>query len=437
MKQPSHLVRTLLLTLFLSIACNLPQWGDTGGMGGQVGAFRMDSVEIGLVTCSPHEEIYSLYGHTALRYHDHASGEDLVFNWGVFHAEDNNFVWRFTMGQTDYELGVAPTHAFCKYYKEWGSQVTEQVLRLTAEEKLHIAQALGINLRPENRVFRYNVFYDNCATRPRDIIVRNLQGTIHYSPATAKNLPQLGEAGGGFSQWGEAGGGFPSFRSMVRTCTAGHPWTTFGNDILLGARADMPTTQHEQQFLPANLRHDFDRATVTRKGSSEPLVSERRELVPPGVQVVEPGFPLTPFACAMLLLAVTLSVSLFEWTRKTATRWFDLLLMSVTGLAGCILTLMLFSEHPTTSTNLQVLLLNPLPLLFLWPVIRGRKTHFFTIWLVLALLFLVGGLWQSYAEGMYVVAASILLRAIMHKFISPLTIGKLPQDGGRKEGFHH
>ena len=353
---------------------------------------RMDSVEIGLVTCSPHEEIYSLYGHTALRYHDMHTGEDLVFNYGVFRVDQDNFIWHFAMGQTDYELAVSTTDTFCRYYEAWGSQVTEQVLQLTAEEKQRIAQALGRNLRPENRVFRYNVFYDNCATRPRDLIVANLTGTVEYEPRPGYE---------------------PSFRSMAHDCTAGHPWTTFGNEILLGLQADLPTTQREQQFLPANLRHDFDRATVTRQGRSTPLVKERRELVPPGVQVIEPGFPLSPLACSLMLLAIALAVTLYEWHKKTVTRWFDLLLMTAAGLAGCILTLMLFSEHPTTETNLQVLLLNPLPLFFLWPVARGRKTPFFRIWLLLTLLFLLGGLWQCYAEGTYGVAACVLLRAVM------------------------
>lgn len=354
---------------------------------------RMDSVEIGLVTCAPHEEIYSLYGHAGLRYHDLRTGEDLIFNYGIFHPDSKLFLWHFIMGHTDYELGVAPTNAFLKYYEKWGSQVTEQVLRLTNEEKRLIINALRENYLPQNRVYRYNIFFDNCSTRPRDIVVKYLQGRVDYAPRE------------GFE---------PSFREMVRDCTFGHPWATFGNDILLGLRADLPTTQAEQQFLPVNLLHDFDRAVVVRMGEPEPLVKERRVLVPPGIQMVEPGFPLSPFACSLILLALSMMIFTYEQMKKTVVRWYDLFVMLLTGLPGCILALMLFSEHPTTSTNLQVLLLNPLPLFFLWPVARGHKTRFFHIQLALTLLFLVGGLWQSYAEGMYVVAVCVLLRIARH-----------------------
>ena len=47
-------------------------------------------------------------------------------------------------------------------YKKWGSSITEQVLNLTADEKRQLQTALSINLKPENKVYRYNYFYDNC-----------------------------------------------------------------------------------------------------------------------------------------------------------------------------------------------------------------------------------------------------------------------------------
>ena len=96
----------------------------------------MDSVEFSLITCSPHEEIYSLYGHTALRFHDlhYDKNEDVVFNWGIFDFRKPHFALRFVFGLTDYELGIATFEPFCNYYRRWGSSVTEQVLNLTAEE---------------------------------------------------------------------------------------------------------------------------------------------------------------------------------------------------------------------------------------------------------------------------------------------------------------
>ena len=162
----------------------------------------MDSVEVSLITCSPHEEIYSLYGHAAIRWHDlrqegPTKGQDLVFNWGMFSFSKPFFVLRFVFGLTDYELVCMDANTFWPYYRKWGSSVTEQVLNLTNDDKRKVQQALAENLRPENKVYRYNFFYDNCSTRPRDIIERNINGKII---------------------WPELQGEQISFREMMREC---------------------------------------------------------------------------------------------------------------------------------------------------------------------------------------------------------------------------
>lgn len=388
-----RLILTVLLLAFLCVGrgSSAPV-GEDGSSSPTVDLSPLDSVEIGLITCAPHDEVYSLYGHTAIRWHDLRTGEDLVFNYGIFNFNKPFFVLRFVFGLTDYELGVAPTKPFLRYYAKWGCEVTEQVLNLTAVEKLRLTAALHKNAQPENRVYRYNFFFDNCATRPRDMIERNVDGKVEYVARTYD----------------------ASFRDMVRQQTRHYPWGTFGNDILLGLRADMKTTQREQEFLPDNLRYDFDRAVITDNGGQRPLVSERRQLLPPGVQVEEEGFPLRPMTCALLLLAASLAVFVYEQFRHTIARWFDVVLMLLTGLAGCVLFVMVFSEHPATSANLQLLLLNPLPLFFIWKVARGRHTKWFAVQAVLLVLFCVGGLWQSYAEGIYVVAACVLTRCWRH-----------------------
>jgi len=353
----------------------------------------MDSVEISLITCSPHEEIYSLYGHTALRYHDMSTGEDIVFNWGIFNFNAPHFVVRFVFGLTDYELGPAPFGPFCRYYQKWGSSVTEQVLNLTAEDKLSIRAALEENLREENRVYRYNYFYDNCSTRPRDIIERNIAGKVIYQET----------------------GDTQSYREMVHQCTRNHPWAKFGNDMLLGLKADLPTTRSQQEFLPENLMYDFDHAQIYENGEYRPLVKARYMPVAPGVQVIEEDFPLPPLTCAFILFGVSVAVMALEWKRRKTYKYWDAALMTIQGLAGCILFAMLFSQHPTTSTNLQLLLINPLPLLYIPAVVRRKKaTRWWTLLAIMIVMFLLGRIFQTYAEGMVIVALCLLTRYLSH-----------------------
>ena len=355
----------------------------------------MDSVEISLLTCQPHDEIYSLYGHTAIRFHDTRQGSqmDAAFNYGVFDFKKPHFVLRFVFGLTDYELGAYPYKLFLAEYRHFGSMVTEQVLNLTSEEKRQLREALRENLEPGNNVYRYNYFYNNCTTKARDIIERCINGKIEY--AARKDY-------------------MPTYREMVHEMTRNHPWAQFGNDLLLGIQADQPTDTRQQEFLPYNLMYDFDHAQIYENGQYRPMVKERRVAVPSGVQIIRDGFPLSPTVCGILLTLVALIIFLIEWKKKCAFLAWDLLLMTGIGTIGIILTMMLFSQHPTVSLNLQILLLNPLPWFFLWPVIKKRKTRYWMISCVLAVLFLIGAAFQSYAAGIQSLALCLLMQCYIH-----------------------
>ena len=347
----------------------------------------MDSVEVSLLTCSPHEEVYSLYGHSALRWH---SGDlDLVFNWGMFSFSKPYFVLRFVFGLTDYELAGYPFDRFWPYYKQWGSSITEQVLNLTNDEKRKLQQALSDNLKPENRVYRYNYFYNNCSTKPRDIVEQSIDGQVIYNEREDYE---------------------PSFREMMRECTRNHLWSKWGNDMLLGLKADLKTNRSEQEFLPMNLMQDFARAQIYKDGQYRPLVKAQRMIVPPGVQQIEPDFILTPTEVAVILLLISVVIALYEWKRKKICKWWDVLLMTVQGLLGIVLTVMIFSQHPTTSLNLNLLLFNPLPLLFIPAIIKGKRHTWRRLQLAMLLLFAIGGIFQSYAEGIWIVALCLLIR---------------------------
>ncbi len=352
-----------------------------------------DSIEVSLLTCQPHDEVYSLYGHTALRWHDLKTGLDIAFNWGIFNFKAPHFVTRFVFGLTDYELGPIPYNIFQKEYRHFGSMVTEQVLNLSGEEIMRLEGLLDQNLQPENRVYRYNYFYNNCTTKARDIIEQCVNGDMKY--AEREDFK-------------------PSYRDMVHEMTRNKRWAQWGNDLLLGIKADQPTTLRQQEFLPHNLMYDFDRAQIYENGVYRPLVKERRIAVPAGVQIIKKEFPITPIQYFCIMLVIGIIFFIMEWRQQGIYIYWDALLMVISGVIGIILFLMLFSQHPTVSLNLQIILFNPIHWLFLWPVIRGKKTIYWKILAVLCVLFLIGGLFQSYAEGIWILALCLLLQCIMH-----------------------
>ena len=358
-----------------------------------------DSVEISLLTCAPGQEVYSLYGHTAIRVNYKSNSgfahQDYAVNYGMFSFRKPFFILRFIFGLTDYEMGIMPFYAFSEEYGYSGRRVIEQTLNLTAKEKAVILAAIARNYQPENREYRYNYFYDNCTTRARDIIVNNIDGKVDYGD-TLKT--------------------YPSYRKLIHEMNENERWARLGNDLLLGVKADKKTDVSEHQFLPFNLMHDFAKAKIVgADGRVRLLVSKTNVVVDASPVKADDGFPLTPAMCGYVLLAVIVVLTILEWRLKRNFWLLDTLLLVFTGIAGIIIFLMLFSEHPTTSTNLQILILNPLPLVFIWRVVkRMRNMRYDSFWLyaeVLIILFIICGIWQDYADGMYALALSLLVRS--------------------------
>ena len=356
-----------------------------------VGAQSMtnpDRIQISLLTCSPGKEVWAQYGHTAIRYYDKESGEDLAINYGIFSLDQTYFIPRFVLGMTDYRMGVQPMDMFLAQYSYEGRGVIEQVLNLSAEDKEVIYKALQENMKPENVVYRYNYFFDNCTTRARDMLVNHLHGKVVYPPAEED----------------------ATFRSMIHKWNNKYEWSQFGEDLLLGVNADRKTTKSEQQFLPENLRSDFDKATYKGK----PLVKETNVLLDAETEVAEPAFPLSPLSIALIFAAISLVMMLFSYRRQQVYWAWDLALMLTSGLMGIIFFVMIFSQHPCVSLNFILLFFNPLPLFFLYSTIKKKKVIWWKIWGVLIILGLFGSLFQEIPLPILIVASFLLLHCIVH-----------------------
>ena len=371
--------------LYIVLTCLLSVVQLTAGAQGMGNA---DSIQISLLTCSPGKEVWAQYGHTAIRYYNKESGEDLAINYGIFSLDQSYFIPRFVLGMTDYRMGVQSMEQFLAQYEYEERGVTEQVLNLSAKDKEAIYKALQENLKPENVVYRYNYFFDNCTTRARDIIVNHLHGKVVYPPADSD----------------------ATFRSMLHKWNNEYKWTQFGEDLLLGVNADRKTTKSEQQFLPENLKNDFDKATYNGK----PLVNETRELLSAKTDTVEPSFPLSPLAVAILFVVVSLVMMSFSYRRKQVYWVWDAALMITSGLLGIVFFIMIFSQHPCVSLNFILLFFNPLPLFFLYSTIRKKKVMWWKIWGILIILGLFGSLFQDIPQPILIVASFLLLHCILH-----------------------
>lgn len=360
----------------------------------------LDSVRISLLTCQPRQEIYALYGHTAIRIEDLRSERDLVVNYGIFSFNKSLFVLRFMFGLTDYFMSIDDFASFATHYASVGSGIRQQELNLSVDEKMTLLVALDENYRPENRVYRYNYFYDNCTTRARDIIERSLSGSIDYRSKASQS----------------------TYRREIHEYNAQHPWARMGKDLLLGVGSDREIGFREQQFLPEYTMRDFRRAVIIDSlGNQRPIVKSESWAIEPGTQVVESEFPLRPSQCAWIVFAISLIATSVDWQRKKTLWIIDTLFLTACAACGLILFAMIFSQHPTVRVNFQILMLNPLLLVFgigMVKSLRRRVPNRMVMGYIacLAMLMLLG-IWQQYAEGVWIVAAALLLRYSILEFL--------------------
>ncbi len=387
-----------LLTLLFSFATNSLAMNELTPLE------QMDSVEISLLTCSPGNEIWSLYGHTAIRYEDKLRHVDYTINYGMFDLSQKYFVLRFVFGLTDYQMGIEDYNQFLTDYGNEGRGVIQQKLNLSRHEKLAIAKAIEENYDPAVRTYRYNYFYDNCTTRARDILVRHLSGKVRYQVNPSVES---------------------SYRQMIHQWNHGHRWMAFGCDLLLGVGADRKTTFAQQQFIPDTLRKDFANAVVVdHAGHPHRLVAETEQALEPNLEEDNSGFwaVVSPTVLFAALLVLTLCLSAWEYKRKKTFWLYDAALLTLTGLAGIVLFAMVFSQHPTVRVNLQILILNPLSIIFAFSASRNAhrgKMHFYwNLLFAFIVIFLVCGLFlQDYAEGMRILACCLLARCIINRLI--------------------
>jgi hypothetical protein len=315
-------------------------------------AYAQDSsrMRISLLTCTPGDDLYSLFGHSALRVIDSNSVTDHVYNYGTFNFEDKNFYIKFARGKLNYCLSVEQFEEFKYLYQVTNRGITEQLLALTAAEKIAIKNFLTENAKEENRYYQYDFFFDNCTTRLRDIILKMKQ--------PAPLLPAVRPANMRFRQ------------AIHEYLDKGdQQWSKLGIDLLLGAKTDRVMTAAEQQFLPDNLMMAIDRSSNVK------LVADKQSLYEvPAVQKSKNIFTPLVFFLVLFLFFVLMH---FLCVKKypLMLSGLDGMLFFLTGFLGIILVLMwVATDHSMTKNNYNLLWALPTHAVFAFFVKRKNSS---------------------------------------------------------------
>lgn len=302
-----------------------------------------DSAKVSLLTNAPWDEaVYSLFGHTSMRVSDPTQNIDYAFNFGLFNMSKSNFIFLFMKGETDYMVAPIPYNTYYQEYKERGVGIIEQVFNLTQKEKQDIFDALLINCLPANREYRYNYFYDNCSTRPRDIFEKYINGKIEYTPTNKEQ----------------------TYRDLVIECTNSRQWFRFGINLVIGADADKVITDRQKDFLPRYLMNAYEGATIAGDSIPRNILLSTNTILE--AKPFEKDFPVTPLYAGIILLIISILISYIVYKKKMVGlgKAFDTILFLIAGIAGSIIFfLMFFSVHPCTNPNWNIIWLNPLQLI--------------------------------------------------------------------------
>ncbi len=301
-----------------------------------------DDAQFSVLITSPGNESYSAFGHASIRVMEKKMNVDYVFNYGIFSFDTPNFLYRFVKGETDYMLGVQLFLDASMDAKLENREMTELVLNLTPDEKKLLFDTLLKNAQTENRVYRYNFIYDNCATRIRDVIGKGV-AKVDYSYAYKGK----------------------TFRDLIHECSPANSWLGYGEDLLIGADADKPVEGKYYSFLPVYLQKEIQNGVITRDGKQEPLVSSNEKIVTATPQQKKEN-PFTPMTVNWMLFVILFLVTRSGMIHCKTMVVLDVIIFSIAGLAGCLFLFMNFgSTHPLVSPNYIVLFFHPLLLLLL------------------------------------------------------------------------
>ncbi|HBX50435.1 MAG: hypothetical protein A2275_11885 [Bacteroidetes bacterium RIFOXYA12_FULL_35_11] len=354
--------------------------------------------EISILTCSPGEELYSVFGHSALRVFDPINRIDIVYNYGTFDFNTHNFYIKFFRGQLDYMLSVESFAGFKEQYVYDNRSVWEQVLNLSPTEKQAAFNLLVENARPENRNYRYDYFYDDCSTRIRDILQRALNGQIYFSDITDKKDK--------------------SFRELLDPYLTESQWTDLGMDLLLGLPSDMTASSDEYMFLPDFLMLAFDKAV--HKTTKKPLVkSEITIYEAKKMQAAASGF-LTPKLVFWVILVLVIIVSILLWPRNPVRYWFDFSYFLIFGLLGILLLLFwVATDHQAAAFNLNLLWAMPFHAIMAFFLIKKNKPRFVNFYflgyslLMLLLLISFKALPQGFNTSIIPIVITLCIRSFV------------------------
>jgi putative flippase GtrA len=358
-----------------------------------------ESAEVSIITIGPGEQLYDKFGHSAFRVKDVATGFDIVYNYGTYDFSTPNFYTKFARGKLLYQLSERNFYPFLESYKSQNRWVKEQILNLSYSEKESLFNYLQNNAKPENASYKYDFFFDNCATKIRDVLVEVLGSKINYTDSFIEE-PY-------------------TFRQLIQKNVKANSWGSLGMDVAIGSVTDRKANAWQHQFLPNYVFEAAAVATIKKNNSTIPLVKKTKVLFENTDSSTSKNFFTSPFFVFSILGLLILFFTYKDYKNNKRSRFLDSLLFFSTGLVGVILAILWFgTDHTATANNYNLLWAFPFTILFFIPI--GKKApkkwisrYLIFLLLLMSLLFIhwLTGV-QEFAVGFLPLFIALIIRYI-------------------------
>lgn len=355
-----------------------------------------DASRVSVLTVGSGRSLNDAFGHNAFRVQDDSLGIDYVFDYGRYDFEAPNFYLKFARGKLDYLLGLSYYKDFIQAYKSQDRTVKQQWLNLNLSQKQQLFEFLKNNYKDENRAYRYDFFYNNCATKIKDVLKVVTQNQITF------NTPD------GFSP--------KTFRTLIQDELDWNTWGSLGIDIALGSVIDKAATAEEHMFLPKYIYTFFEQASIAQ---GSPLVIRSETVYQQQIAYPKSSFWSSPLFVMLLLSFVIIWITFKDRKNNTNSRWLDTLIVLITDLIGFLLLLLWFAtDHTATAFNYNLLWAFPINILLIFQLYRQKLSPWVKPYIKL-LIVLIALLILHWFTGVQRFAPALLplLIALVYRYV--------------------
>ena len=357
--------------------------------------------EVSLITAGPGTELFEAFGHSAIRIKDPVLQIDLIYNYGMFDFKAPNFYSNFTKGKLLYSLGRYNFEYFLESYKRDKRWVKQQVLNLTQQEKQTFFSYLENNVLPENATYFYDPYFNNCATKLRDITVSILGDKVVFIDENIEKNQ--------------------SFRQLMNKEIHWNTWGNFGINLALGSKLDQKATSEQYMYLPKYVYAIFKDSQLFIKNQPENIILREDVLLDFEEQKQEISI-LNPFLIFSILSLIGIFITFSDYKKEKRSKWLDFTILFTTGVAGILVVfLWFFTDHSTAPNNFNFLWAFAPNLIIAFLMLKKNQQKWMKFYFIFSLVLLINIpiLWISEVQLFPVAVIPILmLLVIRYLFLS-------------------